>query len=291
MKRHAAIATTLTLIGGLAGASVAAAILPLPVTVTATPGSLDFGSQGAGTSASKSVVVTSDATVFLSPPAWYYIAAAPTLSGTGAAAFSVAPGTCVEGADITSGNSCTSTVTFTPPSPGSYSAALSIPAAHLQVTDGAPSTCSMPYTELGCVVTVALSGTAPTPPPPTVGVSITPALRLVRPGRTTTVTVTTTNTGTVVAPEVVTSAVMPVGFRVVSTDGGQVSGRNVQWALGSLDPGGTSAHVVTLRALGDRARTVTVATTATATGVATPATARGKVRVVVVKRRHVVVAG
>lgn len=122
-----------------------------PPTATLSANTLSFPNQGVNTtSAAQTITVTNHGGATLT------FTAAPTISGTNAANFAIAPGTtCTSGSTVVGGATCIVNITFTPTSTGSFGPAT------LTLTDNASPT-TQTATLTGTAVDFSISG--PTSP-------------------------------------------------------------------------------------------------------------------------------
>jgi len=231
--------------------------------------------------------------------AQYYIpslSGVPALSGPDAADFTITPGTCVAGAELSTTTSCAATVTFTPKSVGSKTATVTANAAFIGPAQDGVTGPVCAYTAVSnsyaCTVSFTVSGTAMATPSPTVSAALTPATRVVTAGRTATVTLTASNAGKTALSNVTTTLPIPRGFRFTNRGGGTLAGGTLTFTAASVAVGASSTYTVTLRPIGLKARKATLTTTVSATG-ATAATATGTitVRAAKVKKKPVPVVG
>lgn len=254
-------------------------------------GDTDLGSVQVGKSAALPFTLSStsrggDSTIVLST--------APFLSGD-TADFSIAEGTCARGVGLTTTNTCTSTVTFTPSSPGTKTVTVLVPGGYAALVPtgyapfqtgvtGPPCTLNAATATWQCAVSFTVIGTGTPAPVPTVAAALTPASRVIRARKTANVTVTASNPGATALSNVTTSLTIPSGFVATKLGGGTRSGRVISWTAPSLAGVGSVSYTVTLRPIGVKARKATVSMSVTAAG-ATTATATGTIRVRAVPRK------
>ena len=278
-----------------AGASLASA---QNISLVSSVGDTNLGSVEVGKSSTPLTITLSSTATTTGLPS---LTNPGRIEGADVANFTLTPGTCAVGSELSTTKSCTNTVTFTPKSAGTKTVTFSAGGFYMvafQFSRGFQRSLTGPacaqagtgaYT---CEVSFTITGTATATPTPTVGAALTPATRVIRAGRTAQVTLTASNTGQAALSNVTTKLPIPSGFRVTNRGGGTLAGGTLTFTAASVAVGASSTYKVTLRPIGLKARKATLTTTVSATG-ATAATATGTitVRAAKVKKKPVPVVG
>ena len=277
-----------------AGASLASA---QNISLVSSVGDTNLGSVEVGKSSTPLTITLSSTATTLYVPS---LTNPGRIEGADVANFTLTPGTCAVGFELTTTKSCTNTVTFTPKSVGTKTVTFSAGGASMgqnqfsRVTQRSLTgpACALVSNSVACEISFTITGTATATPTPTVGAALTPATRVIRAGRTAQVTLTASNTGQAALSNVATTLPIPRGFRVTNRGGGTLAGGTLTFTAASIAVGASSTYKVTLRPIGLKARKTTLTTTVSATG-ATAATATGTitVRAAKVKKKVVPVVG
>ena len=277
-----------------AGASLASA---QNISLVSSVGDTNLGSVEVGKSSTPLTITLSSTATTLYIPS---LTNPGRIEGADVANFTLTPGTCAVGFELTTTKSCTNTVTFTPKSAGTKTVTFSAGGASMgqnqfsRVTQRSLTgpACAVVSNSLACEISFTITGTATATPTPTVGAALTPATRVIRAGRTAQVTLTASNTGQAALSNVTTTLPIPRGFRVTNRGGGTLAGGTLTFTAASVAVGASSTYTVTLRPIGLKARKASLTTTVSATG-ATAATATGTitVRAAKVKKKPVPVVG
>ncbi len=268
------------------------------IALVSSTGTIDFGAVQLGQV--KSVEFTVSSTTTTPVPE---LTGPPVPVGGDAADFSVAAGTCVKDFALSTTQTCTSTVTFAPRTPGPLASTVRVHAQFLAYGSVVGPGCIYPAgfaAPMTCELGVDISGTAVAAPDaapvttpartPVVSAALGPRSRIIAASRAATVTLRASNAGAIPLSNVVTTMPIPKGFTVTRRGGGTIAGRTISWSAPTMAVGQSASYAFVLGPLGTRARTTTITSTVSAAGAA-DATARGTIRVRATPRRVIAVTG